>query len=102
MTKKLNEHKKLLEICQKIGYKLDLNKRTSDFIPDDDWINEALYITLKKDVREIIFSTNFMDKFRDYYEQKPIQEKDVYWEIRLLKRLEYPVWYLFELLFEND
>jgi len=83
------EHEILKEICDEIGYNVDweyykwrfarLNVYWSDYI----WTN----------LREIIFTQEFMDKYQEYYWVTYMYM----WE-RLNKHLDNPTEYLYNLL----
>lgn len=100
------EHEKLKEIADKIGYEnedysymfawdefMDWTKvyETWFYKSSDDWI------AIICDVREIIFTQEFMDKLRDYSYDWWDFEMDLVW-VDLLDHLDNPVKYLADLL----
>ena len=61
------------------------------------WLNNDLYYEpVRVDIREIIFTTEFMDTLKDYCEEQDIDFKDL-WRY-LLDNLSHPVDYIFHLL----
>lgn len=97
----MDEHLKLKTICDKIGYSLFENWL------DWDWYNHYFWKELRwwvwcipwfkrYNVREIIFTKEFMDKFIEY-----TNNKDELWEnfrYLLLYNLDDPVECLFNLI----
>ena len=89
----MTEHEMLKEICDKIGYevyprwikfsKREWHKCFYTRVPETDFL---WYV----DVREIIFTQEFMDKFMDTF-----PEVEIKW---LLLNLDKPVEYLYELM----
>ena len=77
----MRNHEKLKIICDKIWYKIDLYK-------DINWY------WIIKDVREIIFTQDFMDLFECNCDNLAWK----YWRVALLKNLDNPVEFLFDLL----
>lgn len=112
----MTEHEKLKIICDEIGYKYRVkttqaikspfyyNTQAKEFWYDfaitktdirvnRSWIHidytEYEFIVL--DIREIIFTQEFMDKFEAKYENLSWK----YWQSALLKNLDNPVEYLY-------
>jgi len=95
------ENEKLKAICDKIWYTISLDKKVFDFIPDDDWINEAKFVIIVKDVREIIFNTDFNNCFVKYLSTNRkwfLEVKEIMYE--LMKNLDDPVDYIYNLIKE--
>lgn len=90
----MTEHKMLKEICDLIGYKTDnFDKYWYYIVPSiDDNFNGMV------DVREIIFTTEFMDKYIDYCLcTKPLKTGEYFLE-NLMQSLDNPVKYLHNLI----
>lgn len=88
----MKEHKQLKEICDVIGYR---DHKALLWWSDDGfmlWMPECARWT---DVREIIFTTGFMDKFFEYRSNKWIYPID---ENEILEHLDDPVSYLHTLI----
>ncbi len=84
----MTEHEMLKAICDKIGFE-------SEFEFDETFIKEWSYIFDEiVDVREIIFTQEFMDKFNQYRYYKDIYPKEGF---DLMKNLDNPVDYLYNL-----
>jgi len=69
----MTEHEKLKVICDKIGYKSNTYKTCNPCEIENidlQWtevdINEINWVDVEKNVREIIFTQEFMDKYIDY------------------------------------
>lgn len=97
----LSEHEKLKAICDKIGYdEYEIYYAKKDwmwFLSDwyyrelDNWLQELI------NIREIIFTEEFMDKF----EANCFNLSGKYWESALIRwNLNNPVDYLYSLIFE--
>jgi len=91
----MNEHKLLKQICDTIWYEY--------FYREDYW----LFLSDKVDspewhkvwsIRDIIFTTEFMDKLVEYIDFKLPTLWNVYWQDRLLENLDNPIQYLADLL----
>ena len=86
----MTEHEQLKEICEIIGYdiseELDVWRSNKS---DETWMS---YYNL--DVREIIFTTEFINKFKAY--AKIIQPKDL--SNYLMQNLDNPTSYLYNLI----
>ena len=100
----MKEHEQLKEICNKIGYETKYNIDV-----DNIWFYEELNIDISNissvkysrylDVREIIFTQEFMEKYKEYaYKLDNIDNQDIY---DLLLHLDNPVWYLYDLVFKK-
>jgi hypothetical protein len=87
----LTEHKKLKQICDKIGYNTFNNYW--DWIEFHEWW-PYWYISVK----EIIFTQEFVYKFEKYYLDN-LQIKLSNWWSKLWYNLDNPVDYLHTLLF---
>lgn len=99
----MTEHEKLKEICNEIIYSPTYFTFTDYWIRDDEilWLDgssEPIYRYI--DVREIIFTQDFMDKFEKHYNWY-WEEWDMYWRNRLLDNLDTPVEYLHSLIFNK-
>ena len=107
----MSEHKKLYEICQMIGYwkiwKNNTFRIWTNIFYNTDYnnfqkINSIEVPAIKiADVREIIFTQSFMDKFRDYFEELLIKQNvktlwNSYEEI-----VYYKIWELFNYNLNN-
>jgi len=90
----MNEHEQLKEICDKIWYKIDDEIMEiwnwEEFI-DTDWATYAH--TLNS--REIIFTQEFMDKFKNHCLKKDWQIFFYEW---LMTNLDNPTQYLYNLI----
>lgn len=90
------EHEMLKEIADKIGYELPNEKfliwENRKTIYKMFWLDKY-----KADVREIIFTQEFMDRYQEELHNKyyPDSLIDAYW---LLKNLDNPVQYLYNTL----
>ena len=100
------EHEKLKEICDKVG--IDINKIDNDIwwegcnneyrIPDDaNW--DARWSN-KVDVRTIIFTQEFMDKYNKWFNDNCLWLWDEV--INILNHLDNPVNYLYSLTEEEN
>ena len=88
----MSEHEKLHKICKQIGY--------DAWIPLD-WVFKD--VNWKVDVREIIFTQEFMDAYRKYYIDNFIewfQIESMYFQL-LQNNLDNPVDYLYSLIFQE-
>ncbi len=81
------EHSKLKEIADEIGYKIEWEIDANTYIYKE-------YNT-PVDVREIIFTQEFMDKMNLYFWHTDWYNKEVYW---LLHNLDAPIDYLYNLI----
>lgn len=75
----MNEHEKLLNICNKIWYKpiFWFQREEEDEYNEFTWFYEYYkwpWYTRKVDVREIIFTQPFMDKLREAMIERWYQE----------------------------
>ena len=97
----MTEHEKLKEICDKIGY--------YDYIKDYTYIETVkkfMYVSKFLDdaqayinIREIIFTQEFMDKFHKYYFRDDNDESvDLYYQQRIYDNLDNIVKYLYQLI----
>jgi len=91
------EHEKLKEICDKIGYEINAELfywDETDFRRQWNMYDEYDFVA---DVREIIFTQEFMSKFEDYY----IKDKEyMWWKHLILHNLNNPTEYLYNLIKE--
>lgn len=114
--KELSEHEKLKAICDEIGYEVINNsyiKYKKWDIPT--WVQDWYFDTFRSDhedilinVREIIFTQDFMDKYKKYFLTKSIfsymrlgKREDVFDVIiaeMIAFHLNAPVDYLYETL----
>ena len=102
----MTEHEKLKIICDKIWYESDFYDNKREIFKQWTWDNEYRMVN----VREIIFTEEFMDKYKKYYDSNICpwffrQNKDwSYWKIQLplvddiLNNLHNPTQYLYNLL----
>lgn len=88
----MTEHEKLKEICDKIWYNYDFIIWNPEWEHITYWKWEKWY-KVYNDVREIIFTQEFMDKFIDKIWIDNIDFKEI-----LFKKLDNPVEYLYNLL----
>lgn len=105
MTKQLSEHEQLKAICDEIGYESEFDY---DDWPKSIWnqydrhyFTECDNCTGKNrivDVREIIFTPEFMSKYIDYLNTKDYDFLENTFEEDLLNHLDDPVSYLYNLL----
>ena len=91
------EHSKLKEIADKIGYEIRIYKYV---VPDlsihkPEWLS---WFNIKKDVREIIFTQEFMDKFFEYTKKNTKYKNPTGIFFHLMEHLDNPVDYLYNLL----
>lgn len=102
------QHEKLKEICDKIGYKsiFEYDDSPEDifnqydrlyFTEWDKWSCKNRII----DVREIIFTQEFMDKYVKRIEENLNKDTRLFYTL-LECNLKDPVWYLYELIKQND
>ena len=61
------EHEKLKAICDKIGYEIKIDLEWDCTIRNDDYSED---VTIIRDVREIIFTPEFMDCIFSYLKNK--------------------------------
>ena len=110
------EHQKLKEICDEIGYestKYYFNTNTDKqcfikeaevYIWEWEWTRcseEKRDLELKADVREIIFTQEFMDKlFKEYNWDDFLSEEEMAFSI--LENLDNIVEYLYNLIKNNE
>lgn len=84
----MSEHEKLKEICDKIGYEVSYRYDLCNFHKTNDiWYEEIIL-----NVREIIFTQEFMNNLKDYCEEQDIDFKDLW--MYLLDNLTHPISYL--------
>ena len=105
----MTEHEKLKEICDLIGYNLEYSLTSLDIDEDEyliqwkyfieEWFYNDKWVPNIIDVREIIFTQEFMDRLYKYYSIK------LNWPMwmslfseSLLFHLNDPVSYLYNLL----
>lgn len=95
----MTEHEKLKAICDKIGYDYwnDWHEDKHEFWYE--YWSEWYYIFYN--VREIIFTQEFMNKFEDYYYKEISDGEDYDYDLLTLVKseLDNPVDYLYSLLF---
>ena len=94
-----NEHELLHEVIEKIGYESKFK------FEDETFVEYIPYSDLRiVDVREIIFSQDFMDAYRKYYTENIVEESymvgDMYFQL-LQNNLNNPSLYLHNLLFKK-
>lgn len=89
----MNEFEKLKQICDKIWYKFYKYKYEIPYNLDIDKIK------IDKDVREIIFTKEFMDKYWEYYKLNKFWSESIYktMQLELFNNLDNPVEYLYNL-----
>ena len=92
----MTEHEKLKEICEMIGYKTWMYKYV---LPDlsihrPEWLS---WFNIKRDVREIIFTQEFMDKFFPNINMGLMTSHNEF-SYELLHNLNNPVDYLYNLI----
>ena len=97
MNKELSEHEKLKEICDKIGYEVNQHikyvkewKAFARFLIFENRVAETI------DVREIIFTQEFTNKYDIYY-YNILKKINTYWTW-LEYELDNPVSYLYNLI----
>lgn len=101
---RLEEHGKLKEICDIIGYDLKYFWYDSKWFYKEYWYSQKMWVN----VREIIFTTEFMEKFYQYSLDNFLiidwESNAKYWDwkIDLLDNLDNPVDYLYNLIKENE
>jgi len=89
----MTEHEKLKAICDKIGYELNFNKEIKWW-----WVEKDIYT--QKDVREIIFTQEFMDLYWRYIFIRDLDNWYMQWSWELLKHLDNPIDFFYSLLEE--
>lgn len=97
----MTENEMLKEICDKIGYNID-----TDIQSDCDWFYRICLSTeCGVDVREIIFTPEFMNKYeehiflyKDLWHRLYSQAAEWAFEIWIIDNLDDPVSYLYNLL----
>ena len=96
----MNKHEKLKEICDKIGYEIYFDNG----VVWNNFTKEADYWSWKYNinVREIIFTQEFMDKYIKFIKEKWILANSYYklFLIDLHKNLDNPVDHLYTLIKE--
>ena len=95
----MTEHEKLKEICDKIGYKY----RDDDlyYYDWDNFVHDWNQELRKLDVREIIFTQEFMDAYNYHRNTWKIYTDIIEPWIWLMDNLDNPVDYLAELIWLN-
>ena len=83
------EHEMLKVICDKIGYEV-----LFEYDSDNEYIRVIESLVVAVDVREIIFTQEFMERFISFTNPNPIN--NFYWE--LMKNLDNPILYLYNLI----
>ena len=92
----MNENEKLHEICQKIWYKLYEKACIQDWV--DIYTNMISSIMVETDVRETIFTQEFMDKFIDCLEIKYSTEQIKIYLWSIIFNLDDPTSYFYNLI----
>ena len=89
----MNEHEKLKAICEKIWY----NISNGYFEIEGMLYFKSWYSYVDIDVREIIFTQEFMDKLSEYLNKNSIKDfKKMWWDI--CNNLDNPVEFLYNLI----
>lgn len=97
---RMTEYEKLKEVCDMIEYEYHpVGKEFECTVYDEELgINQDIYYKEIKDVRETIFTQEFMDKLVDYLEKRDwIVEKDPLYYF-IMKNLNDPTDYIYNLL----
>ena len=93
----MNKYEQLKEICDIIGY-----EKSFDKYPDILFITRKVKsVVVKKDITEIIFTTEFRDKLRKYYLKNICVAESMYEReclLLLMFNLDNPVYYLYKLI----
>jgi len=107
-TKELTTHEMLKIICEKIGYNLKSHwfdiSLSNNFWHDIAKTTNGYQYEWKRDEREIIFTQEFMDKYKVHlvkHNSELLLKKDKYWqdwENELLINLDNPSLYLYNLI----
>ncbi len=96
----MTEHEKLKEICEEIGYKWKLY--TLESVIDDIVLDTYCKIRIDINVREIIFTQEFMDLLAEYYCNMKKQIYIEWWRPKkiadIIHHLDNPVDYLYNIL----
>jgi len=90
----MTEHEQLKYICDKIWYEIKYKFDRTYY----EQVADTEYRTI--DVREIIFTQEFMDKYWEYYKEYKFSSSSIYqtMQLELLNNLDNPVQYLYELI----
>lgn len=103
----MTEHEMLKAICDEIWYEIENNWFIYEWDLDEDewwWFFKCNW-NCWLDVREIIFTPEFMDKFVKYYDNKKLLwPKRIYeniWIDLFMSNLHDPVPYLYNLIFNK-
>ena len=110
----MTEHQKLKEICDKIGYEINPNKfkvgRTFIRHRESKQCTQCLKMWIYDhiaDIREIIFTQEFMDKYSEHILWDVKDDESAIWQLNIagfhysiLKHLNDPVGYLYNLIKE--
>jgi hypothetical protein len=93
----MSEHERLKKICYQIKFKPKFKFIQNEYEREDTaysyWVNI--------DVREIIFTPEFMDKLRKFLREWNEYWYSDIWENLLLRNLHDPVTFLYNLLFNK-
>lgn len=94
----LTVHEMLREICDKIWYEFHSLRKEVIWKIQSDWTELNIYVDVNE--REIIFTQEFMEKFREFYLSKINDNFDNLdkKELKLLNHLHNPVKYLYNLI----
>lgn len=98
----MNEHEKLKEICKKIWYSLLENWIDWDWYNHYFWKEMLWWVWVlpwfkRYDVRQIIFTQEFMDKYLKYYSDNIWMSSSDQIVYRLSLNLDNPTEYLYNL-----
>ena len=90
----MKNHKKLKEICDKIWYKVNYKFEFNDWYFTESYNEyDSCYMEREVNVREIIFTQDFIDKFKNC-----TLIEDYYLADLILEHLDDPVSYLYKLI----